>query len=350
MFKTVFRMRLLPTLLLLTVSWGLWRVLVGHPVRVYFTVIPVLLAFQVFLNDLLEVMLPKNRWFTFLMAPGTILHELSHAFAAALTGCDIKDISLFTLNPRTNVLGYVEYAQPKDKWTVLRDLIIGFAPFFACGMLLVLVFIYLQPDTRVFYSFDLSRVRGAEDFIDASFLFLKSFYTQALRLVLKNPTLLVLIYLGFCFGLGSAPSSIDFQESFGSLLKYPLSTLFLLIVLVSVVFVSEHPSYFGDFGRVFSNGVFFLLRWAVLVLVFSLSLLILALPVVFVLGRFFEIQGFSGKTIPVLATVAAYLLLGERLHKSVIYSLEASLLVFTITALLLRYSDFFVAKASGGKR
>ena len=124
-------------------SYGLFRLTEGYALQPYVAFLPALLAVQIFLSDFLHLYLEYEvrvgrRWFNLLIAPGTILHELSHLFAAVFTGCYITRVSLFKPNPRTGLLGFVEYTQPRDKWIVFRNFLVGFAPFFGCGLILLI--------------------------------------------------------------------------------------------------------------------------------------------------------------------------------------------------------------------
>jgi len=134
--------RILTMLAFLAVSWALWHLLDGYAYRLMFSAVLLLFAVQITLSDILEDILIskvgyRTRWFTLLIAPGTVLHEMCHLLAALATGCTVTKAAMFRPNPRTGVLGYVSYTQPADKWVVFREFIVGFAPFFGCGILLL---------------------------------------------------------------------------------------------------------------------------------------------------------------------------------------------------------------------
>ena len=91
---------------LILISAGSWYLLEGYKIQVILTAIPLLFSLQIIFTDLVEYYLAthtrrQTRWFNLLIAPGTILHELSHFFAALITGCMVMKVSLFKPNPKT---------------------------------------------------------------------------------------------------------------------------------------------------------------------------------------------------------------------------------------------------------
>lgn len=65
------------------------------------------------------------------VAPGIILHELSHAFACLLTGAKVKEVSFFDKNG-----GYVKHEKPK--LPIIGQVIISLAPL-AVGIVAVFI-------------------------------------------------------------------------------------------------------------------------------------------------------------------------------------------------------------------
>ncbi len=288
-------------------SYVFWLVFDGFVVRGFLTLVPALFACQILLNDLLESYLTvqlnwRSRWFTALIAPGTILHELCHFFAAVLTGCTVTDVSLFRRDPKTNVLGYVNYRQPRDKWTVVRDLVVGFAPFFGCGLLLLLVFgilsAYASLDllTPPAQGFD---VANREE-LTSSFTGIAGSYLAQFALLAAHPWLWLLIYLELCFGLGSAPSSQDFKGALHSAFWHPLSLLFLLALAAGFIYLTENPDVFLGYAPLFSTAVELAFAWALLVLVASIAMLVLALPLVSLIPALADIKSIARYLPPLL--------------------------------------------------
>jgi len=206
--------------------------------------------------------------------------------AALVTGCYVTSVSLFSVNPKTGVLGYVAYTQPKDKWTVIRTLLVGFAPFFACGCILLLLLFIQNPHDML----DVGVV-DADSYPEMAAFGLtvtSELFDHFLSLDLSNPLIWVVLYLMFCFALGSAPSREDFGGFFRSLIMYPFSTLFLGIVFYLTLFVSETS--WTVYGFVLSDSVALFYHALVLILLVSVVLLLFCVPLVLVGDKFVELK------------------------------------------------------------
>ncbi|MBD3388640.1 MAG: hypothetical protein GF416_06190 [Candidatus Altiarchaeales archaeon] len=304
----------LPTILLLAVfSAVLWHLLEAFTYRYLISAIPALFAVQVTLSDVLEDILVskvgyRTRWFTLLIAPGTILHELCHLFAALITGCTVTKVSLFKPNPRTGVVGFVSYTQRRDKWIVFREFIVGFAPFFGCGLMLFL-FNLLNGGTLL----DLVNpdpIGNSGDALALSSSIISLMVDSASRLDFTQPVVFLFIYLQFCFAVGAAPSSVDFRGSFGSLSKNLFSAVFFLAFLAALVFTSQGYFPVEQVQGQLASYVAIALKFTVIVLLLSTSLLLIAIPLAFVAIKLSEIKGIA-KTIPVTSSLLAYQLLLE---------------------------------------
>lgn len=79
-----------------------------------------------------------NKGYRWLVAPGIVLHELSHVAAAKLVGSDVKRVQWFGRHG-----GYVRHT--KSPVPLLGDGLIAFAPIVGGGLALYLVTRYLQP-------------------------------------------------------------------------------------------------------------------------------------------------------------------------------------------------------------
>jgi len=300
--------------LFLLVSYGVWIIFDGFMLRGFLTLIPALFAIQVLLSDALEIYLTlqlnyRSRWFTLMIAPGTILHELSHLFAAVITGCHIRDVSLFRRNPKTNVLGYVSYSQRADKWTVVRDLLIGFAPFFGCGLVLLILFGAIEEYTTLELLNPPQLVLEFKDFTELSVYFfdIASSFLSQFSLLLQYPMLWLLLYLELCLSLGSAPSSQDFRGGLQSAFWHPFSALFLIALFGGFVYLTENPSIFGGYGVYFENAVTLLFSWIILILVASNTMLLLSIPLIYFIPELAEIKSAT-KYVPPLFLLAVFYL------------------------------------------
>jgi hypothetical protein len=224
---------------------------VNSPVRDHASLIPFLLSLQILLKDasifyLGKIARPYSRFWKFLLAPGTILHELSHASAVILCGGKIKRIQLFNPDPSTGTLGWVEYSSPEDAWITLRDLIVAFAPFFGCGIFVFLILLLIQPSILV----------------EPSLLsFLKNFQFE-------SPLAWIAGYLILCSGFGAAPSPEDFKSSFRTAIKHPFGTFVVGCIIFLLI-------YFGEKLLFIYTALIFLLSLSIGLLLLSIFLLFL---------------------------------------------------------------------------
>ncbi|MFH1721161.1 MAG: hypothetical protein ABH950_01000 [Candidatus Altiarchaeota archaeon] len=342
-----FAVRFISIFVLLLFSYCFWILLDGFVLRGFLALIPALFAAQLFLNDILESYLTfqlnrRSKWFTLMIAPGTILHELCHLFAAVVTGCRILDVSLFRRNPKTNVLGYVSYSQRKDKWTVFRDLFIGFAPFFGCGLMLLVIFGVIEEYT----SLDLVKAPELDlDFKSLSELavFFKditgSFLAQ-FALLTVYPLLWILLYLELCFSLGSAPSSQDFKGVVHSIFWHPISGFFLLALFGGFFYLVENPGVFGIYESVFLRAVTQLFSVIILILVASVVMLILSIPLIYFVPELAEIRGVTKYIPPIIFLVIYYTI------NNPIYAAGG----FIISFVVVKYPGFYLEPKTKRKK
>jgi hypothetical protein len=340
----VFNTRVSLVALFFVLSYLIWKATAGYAVRNYVTILPALFALQIFLNDFLSLYLASEvemsrRWFSMLVAPGTILHELSHLFSALASGCFITEVSLFKFNQDSGLLGYVAYTQPKDKWIVLRNAIVGFSPFFGCGIIL-LVFNYLMSGGE---SLDLSLV-NVESYgsVFGIFLGLASHYLRNIFVyVLPNPGVWLLLYLQFCFALGSAPSTQDVKSFFTSLFKHPLSTVFVLIIVYLLLLISEMDIEVFDVGV--QSLIILLLSASILVLSYSIAVLLCLIPFVYVGDKFLELR-FLERFVTFIPSAGAYLVVSRLYEDSTYKSVAAAVFVFLILLFCFKNKRLFLKR------
>ncbi|MBN2014681.1 MAG: hypothetical protein JW778_05830 [Candidatus Altiarchaeota archaeon] len=277
-----------------------WHFLDGFVLRNYVALIPLLFAIQILLNDFIEVYLYaklKAVWFRLLIAPGTILHEVSHAVAAKLTGCQITSLSLFRFRSHDGNLGSVEYEQPRDSLSVIRCFVVGFAPFFGCGIVLVALMNFtLEYHSGGFITPALVEANNLSPILDSMYSIVKAFYQQ-FSYVASKPIVFLLLYLQVCFGLGSAPSSVDFKGVFSSLLRRPLGTIVLLLFLAAVFYLSEYP--------LTAHYVVLAFRWILFILLVSISLLLSSIPLIYV-GANFALLSIRSKLAVLIVSALIY--------------------------------------------
>jgi hypothetical protein len=303
-----------------------WYLLEDFILRNYIALIPILFSIQILLNDFMEIYLFMNLkafWFKFLIAPGTILHELSHAFAAKLTGCRITSISLFHFNEQ-GTLGSVEYTQPRDGFSVLRTFIVGFAPFFGCGIVLIALLNLVQSHyPGGVLTADIVDAGSIQSILESIGLIVRKFYQQ-FQLGGWDIILLTALYLQICFGLGAAPSSVDFKGAFSSCIRHPLGTFLLILAFASIIYLGEYP--------LTSIYIVLFFRWVLLTLLVSISLLLASIPLIYLGTKFTEFS-LPKKFFTVAVPAFTYILADD---------MFLTLIVFLTTFFILKYSWVFL--------
>ncbi len=285
------------------VSIGCWYFLDGFILRPYITIILLLFSALIFANDFIELYLFRrldSKWFTMAVFPGTVLHEFSHAFAAILFGGHITDIKLFDFNSSTGTLGWVEYAQPADRFSVLRSFAVGFAPFFGCGIVLIALFNFtLSLSYGVFFTPRSISVGSAGQLFDSLGVIFRVFYSQFVFMFSK-PLFAVLLYLQVCLGLGAAPSSVDFKGSFSSVFRHPIGAILLLLLFLCVFVLGEYSG--------LSEYVVFAFNWVIFLLFVSLCILISSIPVIYG-GSVFARMSYIKKFIVILVILFSFIII-----------------------------------------
>ena len=321
-----------------------WVLFSSFNIRVYYALIPALLALQLFLNEVLEHFLLSNvkstRWFSFLVSPGTIIHELSHTVAALISGCKIVSLSLFSFNKKTGVLGSVTYIPRQDRLSFLREILITFSPFFGCSIAMILISKYVFHYTL---SLELLQI-GFSDLLHQLSTPLRMLVDEYSQAVSGSPILLIALYLQLCFAFGAAPSAYDFKGLIYSLKKNFFGLLLLISILLASVLLVEYPLPLGDYSSILSNLILNLLIWAVFLLSLSTSLLLFSLILVYSISFWLSVD-----FIPKLFSIAIFAIsyyLSLYFLSSEFYSLALSWLVFISALLLIKNQNFFVKQNS----
>ncbi len=156
--------------------------------------------------------------YVILMLPGTIVHEISHAAIALLTGAKITKFSVL---PSGDTLGSVEHTNPKIP--VIGNFAISIAPLIGCPALLILI--------TKFLGMHFNYLTGSSDILtEVKSLAVGTFYFITGLDYFKWQTY-VLLYLALALGAGAAPSRTDIK-----------SMLPGLIIILAAFFA---VSYFG---------------------------------------------------------------------------------------------------------
>lgn len=131
-------------------SLGVWSVLGGAIKLTFLTLIAMIVlgliasGIEKLINRVFGVVLGSNFAYVFcnyLTFPGTILHELSHAFVAVVTGAKVTEISFFDFGPS---LGHVSYRPRGTKFMrALQNSLTACAPVISGCIALPLLIILL---------------------------------------------------------------------------------------------------------------------------------------------------------------------------------------------------------------
>ena len=323
-----------------------WFGLEEFTIRSYVALLFGFFAFQVLLNDLLESYLIKKlkaKYFNFLIAPGTAVHEASHALVAKATGCDITKVSFFNPSQKNGVLGFVEYMQPVDRFQSMRSLVIGLAPFFGCGIFLIALLNYLALEHPGMQQIgpDLVDVGDISAMASTITLILAKLYQQLLYVNLADPAMILILYLEFSFALGSAPSPQDISDSFNTMLKYKLEALSMVLFVISAILLIEYGPGLSDYGSIVSANAILAFKWTILLLMLSSAMLLIAIPLTLLITETVEIKGVY-KILPAALFVAIYFAARQFLDVPVETILIASGFVYVLSLFVLRHQEYFL--------
>ena len=325
-----------------------WYALADYLLGSYIAIILLLFALQIFLNDLLDSYLTgklKARYFDIVFAPGTAVHEASHAISAKMLGCQIKKISFFNFDKKNDTLGYVEYVQPSDRFVGIRSAIISFAPLLGCGIFLVAILNYITHQYPRLDAIDpeIINVSSLDAILSTVVALTLRLFDQIRIANLSDPIILLLLYLEYSFSLGTAPSPKDISEAFGSFFKYKREAFVLFLALASLVLIVQYAGQFRDyeFMQTISDYAVIGFKWVVLILMLSTIFLVMALPLSYVLTETLDLTGVK-KIVPPLLFIAAYYLAREILHTSIEITLVSALLAYFASMLVLKHPEAFV--------
>lgn len=202
----------------------------------------VLLGFSFVLNNFWKKILSGEKYRVFL-APGVIIHELSHALTCRIVGAKIDEINFFTLEG-----GHVKYRSPK--LPVLGNMLIGFAPIIG-GIGALLFFSWL-------FNLRIATIQELPSFIMENWLSWQFW---------------LFIYLIISIIICLVPSKQDIKNAFGGV---------LVIFILGLIFY-----YFGFFPQ-FLGIIFNQHLGSILVLgsIFGLLAIIFTLPIYFFLKKY----------------------------------------------------------------
>ena len=329
---------------LILISLLNWFLFHSYAVRVYYAVIPALLAIQVLFNNMIEYLLVvkagNTRWFSILVSPGTILHELSHAAAAVITGCKVTSISLFHFDKNTGVLGSVTYTSPPSRLSFIRDLTVAFAPFYGCSFAVVFIakYVFNQAITTDALQVNLAGVFQA---VSSS---LGMFIIQYTQILSQSPLLSVILYLQLCFAFGAAPSGFDFQGIVTSARRNLTGLVLAASTVILAALLIEYAPQLGDYGMILSDFLTIALDWTVFLLLLSTTLLLFSLTLLYSSSMWLE-AGMFGKIASPIVFIGVYVISLSWMSKTP--ALMAAWLLSLSMLYLFRNPHVFVKKKSG---
>jgi len=207
----------------------------------------------------------RGRTFRYVLAPGVMVHELSHVLACFLVGASVERVCLFG-----EAGGCVEHGKPK--LPVLGQFVISFAPVAGCLFVMWGVATLLVGNLHPKWSLPVSL--RAEQFVDGVAAVSKSFWSAISSADLRSVRTLAFAYLFFSFGLATAPSKEDLKHAVGGILVFG-------VVWAAVAWFTMHASPLDGTLPLWAGSLWRALSLEIVALVAGL---IVATPVAFVLG------------------------------------------------------------------
>lgn len=171
------------------------------------------LGLMIFLADLIVLSLgrvfnPYSHLWCFIIAPGTILHELGHYVACLATGLEVTELRLFKPNPDTGQLGNVKFRFPEGpgRFSVVQGILVAMAPFITGALALYALCALIAPDVG------LPALKTTDPWAIKDDLV--SFYQELWRAFQGadhlGPWRYLALYGVLVIGSGAAPSTTDF--------------------------------------------------------------------------------------------------------------------------------------------
>ncbi|MDZ7798268.1 MAG: hypothetical protein U5L76_01470 [Patescibacteria group bacterium] len=203
-----------------------------------------------FLNSWVWAKVLPGLKFRYFIAPGVMVHELSHAVMCLFMLAPVRKISFFSRQG-----GYVEHG--RSRFGFLGNTLISIAPIFGISLGLWLI-IYLFN-----FSLDINSIDFGLGFSDNLWVLFKSAW-QLIKTNWSSWPFWIFIYLVISLTSSLAPSKKDFQNAFWGL-------VFISILAYLVFYLGLGSHYLVDLigqylGYVISLGVF----WGLISLIIGL--------------------------------------------------------------------------------
>ena len=199
-----------------------------------------------------------------LLAPGVIIHELSHAVGCLLVGAKIKEIKFFS--PKGDTLGHVTHS--KSKIPIIGQFVISIAPLIGCGLVLYLLAVLMNFPTDYNYSLDVLDKEAFNDFFDI----IKDGFYIIKDADFKNWETWLFLYFALSLSASISPSSKDFLNMLPSI-------IFLGIILYLIYKLTESISKLNFITNLFYP----IISFGILMVIIAL---LITFPIVFIIKIF----------------------------------------------------------------
>jgi len=213
---------------------------------VQLAILILIILFLAFIIDFLLSRSVFGRSYRIFVAPGVILHELSHAFFCLITGAKIKNISLFEKEG-----GSVTHEHPKIM--IIGPILIAYAPLLL-GIIAIFIiskWVGVKADQDIFSISSRNTVEILRNTFGA--------------INFANYINWILMYLVFSIAVTMTPSFQDFKNAIFPTLIFAVS----IYILIKILSIKANLS-FVPFDKIIS-----VVGAAVLLLIFALALSII---------------------------------------------------------------------------
>ena len=192
----------------------------------------------IFHRRLSRLVASRSMVFTLVLAPGTIIHELSHAGVVILTRAKLISVVLFRPDPATGNLGQVRYSVPMDRLAVVRGTLIGLAPYLGCGSVVLLLLHLLLPSGA---SWPTIRADDPSALVRSLVAVINMFWLALSSGSLPGPLAALVAFAALTIAQGAAPSGQDFESCFS--IRGPLVAMLSIATLgaISLALLSLIP-------------------------------------------------------------------------------------------------------------
>lgn len=175
---------------------------------------------------------------------GTPIHELGHALLAVLFRHSVTNVKLFSPDPKTGVLGYVEHSYQNTAYQIIGCFFIGVAPLiFGAFCIYLANDIFFPRINNVFLSVDTSLMEGRASEVMTSIALFKMVSYDSLSsigLALSDASIIDALWLYFVIAVSvhMGPSTADLRGAMPGIVA-----LSVLIVILAIIFQSTVGDY-----------------------------------------------------------------------------------------------------------